>query len=429
MYKGTFDDITLSLVGDVMLAKKLPKKLPSRFEEIIHLLDKTECVIGNLETSIHDGEGVPCAFPGGGYAMAKSSTLSDLKRIGFSMFACANNHAMDYGETGLIATSKNLDSFDFVKAGIGCNLSEASRPGYFDCQSGRISLISITSSFHDSYLAGPQNQDMRGRPGVNPLRHNELYEIDPDQLNVLMKIAEKSGINSYHEQAIKEGYLNSDKKFKFGSYNFIAGTTGVNHTTPNILDLNRTISSIKEATVMSDLVVVSIHGHQFKNLKEVAPQFIEEFGRSCIDNGADIIFCHGPHVLRGIERYKSGIIFYGLGNFILQQDQMDTLPEEYYWKYSTTRQECYGVSEAYLRQSANNTRGLNAQKQAWESMVVRIDWKPTYKNVTLFPIQLNRYGIPELSKSSEILQHVANLSKVYNTNIIIKNSEGVITWK
>lgn len=362
-----------------MLSKALPERINSRIESVIAKLRKSECVIGNLETIIHDGEGVPCAFPGG-YAMAKSTSLHDLKKFGFKMFACANNHSMDYGESGLLTTMQNLGNFRIPRAGIGENLSAASRPAYFDCENGRVSLISITSSFHDSYLAGPQNQDMKGRPGVNPLRHNAIYELDASQFNEIVNIADKSGINSYHAQAIKEGYLVPNENFKFGSYNFTIGKTGLVHTTPNEQDLKRLIDSVKEAKYMSDVVVISIHGYQFKTSKEYSPQFIEMISKICIDNGADIVFCHGPHILRGIEQYRSGIILYGLGNFILQQDQMDILPEEYYWKYNTTRQSCYGVSETYLKQSVNNSRGLNSQKEVWESIIASFQWPKTEKN-------------------------------------------------
>ncbi len=41
----------------------------------------------------------------------------------------------------------------------------------------------------------------------------------------------------------------------------------------------------------------------------------QEFARAAIDAGADVIIGHHPHVLRGIERYRRGIIFYSLGNF------------------------------------------------------------------------------------------------------------------
>jgi poly-gamma-glutamate synthesis protein (capsule biosynthesis protein) len=35
-----------------------------------------------------------------------------------------------------------------------------------------------------------------------------------------------------------------------------------------------------------------------------------------IEAGADVIIGHHPHVLRGIERYRKGLIFYSLGNFV-----------------------------------------------------------------------------------------------------------------
>jgi hypothetical protein len=34
-----------------------------------------------------------------------------------------------------------------------------------------------------------------------------------------------------------------------------------------------------------------------------------------VDNGADIVFGHGPHVTRAIEVYKERFISYSLGNF------------------------------------------------------------------------------------------------------------------
>ena len=40
-----------------------------------------------------------------------------------------------------------------------------------------------------------------------------------------------------------------------------------------------------------------------------------EFAHILIDEGADIIFGHGPHVTRAIEVYKERFISYSLGNF------------------------------------------------------------------------------------------------------------------
>ena len=34
-----------------------------------------------------------------------------------------------------------------------------------------------------------------------------------------------------------------------------------------------------------------------------------------IDAGADVVFGHGPHIMRGMEFYKGRLIAYSLGNF------------------------------------------------------------------------------------------------------------------
>ncbi len=39
------------------------------------------------------------------------------------------------------------------------------------------------------------------------------------------------------------------------------------------------------------------------------------FGRLAVDSGADLVFGHGPHVVRGAELYKDRLIAYSLGNF------------------------------------------------------------------------------------------------------------------
>ena len=42
---------------------------------------------------------------------------------------------------------------------------------------------------------------------------------------------------------------------------------------------------------------------------------VVRFARSVVDAGADIVFGHGPHVVRAMERYDGRLIAYSLGNF------------------------------------------------------------------------------------------------------------------
>jgi poly-gamma-glutamate capsule biosynthesis protein CapA/YwtB (metallophosphatase superfamily) len=42
---------------------------------------------------------------------------------------------------------------------------------------------------------------------------------------------------------------------------------------------------------------------------------LRSFAHMCIDEGADIVYGHGPHVCRAVEIYKGHFIAYSLGNF------------------------------------------------------------------------------------------------------------------
>ena len=95
--------------------------------------------------------------------------LEDLKWLGINLVSCANNHAFDYGEDGVLANLKHLDAAGLVHAGTGKNLAEARAPGYLDTPNGRVGLIAATATFRPWNQAGEQRPDLRGRPGINPL--------------------------------------------------------------------------------------------------------------------------------------------------------------------------------------------------------------------------------------------------------------------
>lgn len=74
------------------------------------------------------------------------------------------------------------------------------------------------------------------------------------------------------------------------------------------------------------IVVVTFHGgaegsehrHVPRRVEEYAGEKrgdVYEFAHRCIDAGADLVFGHGPHVVRGMELYRGRLIAYSLGNF------------------------------------------------------------------------------------------------------------------
>jgi poly-gamma-glutamate synthesis protein (capsule biosynthesis protein) len=73
-------------------------------------------------------------------------------------------------------------------------------------------------------------------------------------------------------------------------------------------------ADIISARKQADYVIVSFHwGREASGMVQAYQQAA---AHSAVDAGADVIIGHHPHVLQGIERYKNGIIFYSLGNFV-----------------------------------------------------------------------------------------------------------------
>ena len=93
-----------------------------------------------------------------------------------------------------------------------------------------------------------------------------------------------------------------------------------------LLDYELAFSTIAEFSQSHDVVMVSFHGGA-EGIDALHVPFAEEkyfgeprgdvvwFARGAIDAGADLVVGHGPHVVRGMERYKDRLIAYSLGNF------------------------------------------------------------------------------------------------------------------
>ncbi|MEA3500029.1 MAG: CapA family protein [Candidatus Marinimicrobia bacterium] len=83
---------------------------------------------------------------------------------------------------------------------------------------------------------------------------------------------------------------------------------------------------IYKLTEEYDVIIVSFHGgsegKDALRVPDSTEYYYEEnrgnlkkFTHAVINAGADLVFGHGPHVLRGMEVYKNRLIAYSLGNF------------------------------------------------------------------------------------------------------------------
>jgi hypothetical protein len=93
-----------------------------------------------------------------------------------------------------------------------------------------------------------------------------------------------------------------------------------------MLDYELAFASVAQFDATHDIVVVSFHGGaegaDVTHIPFAEEEYYDEprgdvvwFARGVVDAGADLVIGHGPHVVRGMERYKERLIAYSLGNF------------------------------------------------------------------------------------------------------------------
>ena len=76
---------------------------------------------------------------------------------------------------------------------------------------------------------------------------------------------------------------------------------------------NLLVQTVQKAAAENDLLVVQFHWGE--EGRADPKEYQVNLAHLVIDNGADLVIGHHPHILQGVESYKGRLIFYSLGNF------------------------------------------------------------------------------------------------------------------
>lgn len=138
--------------------------------------------------------------------------------------------------------------------------------------------------------------------GVN-LSNNHIYDYKQKGFQDTKLALESENIN-YFGEGSKWITKIKDQPFGFlGYWGWSLDQKFLDKLKADILDLKKNNS----------VVVINFH---WGGEREYYPRAAQtELAHFAIDNGADIILGHHPHVIQGIEQYKGRIIAYSLGNF------------------------------------------------------------------------------------------------------------------
>src|SRR3954468_7108927 len=175
---------SIALLGDCMVSRALEVYKEPDYLKIRDILTSTDAVFANFESCCHPHLEDPFAQRqgGGSYSTTEPKHLEGLKWLGVNMVASGSSHADEYGTKGILDTLRYLDEAGIVHAGSGRHLAEARSPAYLDRANGRIGLVAATAQFHPSFRAGDQRADTLGWPGVNGVRHKDIYTVDQQTL-------------------------------------------------------------------------------------------------------------------------------------------------------------------------------------------------------------------------------------------------------
>jgi poly-gamma-glutamate synthesis protein (capsule biosynthesis protein) len=271
--------VRVNFAGDVMLARRyeltggiIDTLGPEGIFDSIkpYLGDAADLTVANLESPLcntgtrHPTK--PIVFRG------RPTNVAGLTHAGIDVVSLANNHVIDYGAAGMDQTRRVLDSVGILHSGAGDNAYEAWRPLFVQ------------------------------RKGIN---------------FAFLAYSDRNGQYDNYQPYLDAGYNKPGFAYE---------------------DSWRIFGMIRRVDSVADRIVVELHsGYEYETEPRPDDEWyspyatapsdqIRSLRRRIIDEGADAVIGHHPHVLQGFEVHRGRLIAHSLGNFAFDQEYTETYP-------------------------------------------------------------------------------------------------------
>ena len=154
---------------------------------------------------------------------------------------------------------------------------------------------------------------------VMSLANNHARDFGEDGRLLTMKTLADAGI---HHSGLEGDFAS----FESNGLKIALIAFAVTKNSNLLLDYEKSAATVADCANTHDIVIVSFHGgaegRDVTHLPFAEEEYFGEprgdvvkFSRMMVDSGADLVIGHGPHVVRAMERYRSRLIAYSLGNF------------------------------------------------------------------------------------------------------------------
>lgn len=151
---GNKDLITFDFVGDVMLGRNIKKLGEAKgydklFEKVTGFWKNADLVFANIESAVLKNDVSSYKeFDKNLHLWADYDGIEAARSAGINVFACANNHAFDYGAKAVKQLVNYYEKKNIIYSGIGRNTEEAASYKIIECNGVKIAFLSITEVFY-----------------------------------------------------------------------------------------------------------------------------------------------------------------------------------------------------------------------------------------------------------------------------------------
>ena len=355
--------ITLVGVGDISPNRDNP---PSIFRFTRDTFRAADIVFGQMESPLSD-RGTPQFTPHSPKRLpARNISALTEEGAGFDIMSFACNHAMDCGEDAFFDTLDALAKNNIAVVGAGKNIVEARKPVILERNGTKIGFLAYLS------ILFPGLEAEEELPGCAPLRASHYYHTFDFQ----------PGCPPHVVTAVLPEYLKAMEE------------------------------DIKALRPQVDVLVVSMHAG-VHNIRATVAMYQKEAAYAAIDAGADLIWQHHSHILKGAECYKGKAIFYGLGNFALEHtlEISSTRPAgDYEWKEGRLKRYYFRLKQplGYEKHGFHPEalRTMIAKAYIQDKKIQKVTYIPTYITPNLEPEVLTRAD----ARAQEVFDYMEQIS-------------------
>ena len=303
--------ITMNFVGDIMMGRRFEEDggiiqtqgVQALFEPTNELLGLAADVsVANLEIPLSD-QGYPHPTKGIIFRCSPEN-ISGLLYGGIDVVSLANNHILDYMEPAMIQTQNVLNEAGILHSGSGMNSYEAYLPAIKSIKGEVIAFLASSDrtgqyNNYQPYLNAGENKS--GFAYMTPYYLRQQIQSVENIADIIV-----IEMHAGSEYSYSPGY-------DYDSFYF-----------PDEFEELRTNPSSAIGFETIPEYGTEINDYSWRlDRPQMWDRAIRHFA---IDQGADLVIVHHPHIIQGLEIYNGKLIAHSLGNFIFDLNYPETYP-------------------------------------------------------------------------------------------------------